>query len=1516
MSLTEYSQKPAAPATGSAVVLPASLRIPGCAAPAPLALALLALLALAFFLAFTAGPASADSTTRCSGLLPPAGSSCVFAGPKEGSAAGQVRDPVGVAVDRSTGGPTSGDVYVADQSTFRIDVFDSTGRFLRAFGLGVRDGAGELQTCTAVCGSGGQSFVPTSIAVDPTTGAVYVSNERGPVEEKYSYNPASKAYALDLTFGTPGSGPGQFASRHFLPLAVDSSGDVWVGDKNRAEKFGPEGEFLAEVGLPATAEIQALAVDAAGDFYAIKPAVLGINEEQVVLQPSSGTYTLTFKGQTTAPIAWNALKGEIRSALEALPSIGLHGVGVEGAFDQNKEHNIPVKIEFQGALSNTDVEQLTATGGATVETTRQGKPEIPSLLSKFSPAGTLLETLDAGGPFGNPNALALDPASGNLFVSDQFQPTSRDSGPSTLLEFDPSGALTEAFGAGELIGNPVGNSLAFFGGAIAGLYVVGNHSEATVVETNGEVTLSNEVNFSAGQIVSLPEPGPLPGSGTSVAREIQKLAVALCAKVNPEGQSSTAHFQYITDAKFKADGESFGSGTGETFESSSIGADFSPHEVCQSVSSLQPATAYWFRIVATNSNAPAGIAGETASFETLPPAAIDSTSVTEVASTSATLQAEINPLGDATSYRFEYLTEAEFQANGESFSGADQAAPVPVPDASLGAGSTDVSVSQHLQGLIPDTVYRFRALISNAVSASHGGPFAGPARAFTTQVGGPTSQFALPDHRAYELVSPPDKPATLIQGPGGGSIQQAAAQGAAIDYGATAPTEAEVPGFSAPLDVLSVRGAGGTSSWSSRDLTLPHTTSPTGGGALRRIYSFFSADLHQAGVQPLGNFEPSLSPQASESTAFLQITLDAADPSGFCTFSCFRPLVTGCPQAGACAPAVQAAADVPPGTKFGQEEAGQCHSFPCGPVFETASSDAAHIVLSSKVGLTETPGDEGGVYEFSATAPPAAALRLLSVLPDGEPAPPKSAPVVGSTPFNQRNTISADGSRVVWSEPFEGKHHIYLRFNATAPQSAVFGSAVDGSQCTEPDKACTVELDALQGGTGFGAVAPVFQFASADGSRVLFTDLQQLTPGSGAQGTSRDLYEYDLGAPAGQRLTDLTPETPAGEAGAAATYILGASEDASYVYFLANGALTPGAVSGDCPTVRSVGEDSSTQTCNLYLRHAGATTLVAVLSGEDRGNLPGQPFPQEQATRASADGRWLAFMSQRPLTGYDSRDARTGRPDQEVFLYHAAAGAGEAGSLVCASCNPSGARPHGAEFLPNPNEPPLAFGGLESFGPTQGIAANLPAWSQLHQPRYLSNSGRLFFDSSDALLPQDSNATQDVYQYEPPGVGDCTQSSATFARASAGCVGLISSGTSPEESVFFDANESGDDAFFLTTAQLTSSDADTSFDVYDARVGGGFPQPVRPVECSGDACQPFVAAPNDPTPGSLTFQGPGNLLGGRELNPTPPSIKKTTKTVKCKKPKKLSHGKCVKPKSKKRKTKRARKASHNRRAGR
>jgi DNA-binding beta-propeller fold protein YncE len=889
-------------------------------------------------------------------------------------------------------------------------------------------------------------------------------------------------------------------------------------------------------------------------------------------------------------------------------------------------------------------------------------------------------------------------------------------------------------------------------------------------------------------------------------------------------------------------------------------------------------------------------------FGLAPPSlpSVESDGVSEVASTSATLEAEVNPRGKPTEYRFEY----GICASASTCASSPYEHSAPSPDAPVGSDFEIHSLSVHLQGLAPHTAYHFLALAHNELGRAEGKEVT-----FTTQGAG--GSLLLPDARQWELVSPPGNGSGQIQTINASQVTEAAAAGGAITYLSNAPTEASPQGNAAYSQILSARGPSG---WLSRDISTPHEFASGVGGFQGQEYRFFSPDLSAAILNPLGAFNAVISPQGSEQTAYLRTDFPAAEPTAFCSGvggHCYTPLVSG----------KEGFANVPPGTVFRLNPNGEeCPpSFRlCGPQFEAATPDLSHIVLSYRpAGLTATPGDEGGLYEWSAGQ-----LGLISWVPPGAetacgpggpacvpaPAPSSSYSGVGNPQTGSasaRNAISAAGTRVFWGEN-TATGHLYLRDTASEE---------------------TLRLDVPQGGSGEGEVAPHFRIASADGSRVFFTDSQALAPGSSSnsQGGTADLYECEIHTEAGHlacALTDLTPEHGGEAAGVSLERtLIGASEDGSYIYFAANGALAPGAQPAACNSGKAAAS------CNVYLRHYDgsaweAPRLVAVLSAPaDRPSTGGEGFGEASLTsRVSPNGRWLAFMSERPLTGYDNHDARTGKPDEEVFLYHAPAGPGAAGRLICASCNPTGARPVGAEFTK------LASGldGAPTWFPQQGLAASIPSWTTFnssisrYQSRYLSDSGRLFFNATDSLVPQDSNGTGDVYQYEPPQGGEaeppsdtCTTSSLTYSPASQGCVDLISSGTSAEESGFLDASESGSDVFFFTNAKLSAQDADTSRHVYDAHACTAAspcppPPPPAPPACAGDACQSPVGAPNDATPGSLTFSGPGNVASAL----TAPAKKTTKKTVKCKKARKLRHGKCVKTKAKRK----AKKATTNRRA--
>jgi hypothetical protein len=816
------------------------------------------------------------------------------------------------------------------------------------------------------------------------------------------------------------------------------------------------------------------------------------------------------------------------------------------------------------------------------------------------------------------------------------------------------------------------------------------------------------------------------------------------------------------------------------------------------------------------------------------PPSIEETSVLDVSGSSATLSARIDAGELESEYRFEY---GPTSAYGQT---------APVPSGSVVAEFAGGEVTAHVQGLSASTNYHYRVVVSNSLGVLDGGDH-------TFQTQGAVSS-ALADGRKWEMVSPAQKHGALVYPIGKQGLIQAAAEGDAISYPASAPTETALQGYSLTEQVLSTRGPSG---WETRDISTPHKepVGLTNGSE----YGLFSTSLSLGVVQPRGPYEPATSSEASGQTAYLRANYSDGNPDEPCTSSCYQPLVTG----------KAPFANVAPGTEFdryGFETSYPCNpKWSCGPQFLGASPDLSHVVLgSAKVPLTSTPevaepggeeteGQGGYLYEWSAGT-----LTPVSVLPSGKLA---GRAALGSLRgINVKHAISSDGTRVVWTA--EGvEPGLYLRDTARGETVLI------------------AREESFSEGFSGGATEPAFQTASSDGSKVFFTSNGRLTPDSGggmsAGESERDLYECEIVEVAGKlqcKLSDLTPLTPSNEPAGVQGDVLGASDDGSYVYFVANGVLAPGAAPGHCESaIYSTG--LAGQSCNIYVYHDGSTKLVAVVAIEDWQDWTEGTYrysPNQQTARVSPNGQWLTFMSGRELTGYDNRDAVSGERDAEVYLYGA-----QSGRLVCASCDSTGARPAGAVD---------SKGLIDSEGAWlgRGLAADVPSWAPnyegafgkaVYQSRFLSDSGRLFFNSNDALVPQDVNGTWDVYEYEPADVDGCETASPTFAESSGGCIGLVSSGASPDESAFIDASESGGDVFFLTTSQLTAADSDGALDVYDAHECSASSPctpavATQPPPCdTGDACK---AAPTPQpaiygAPASATFSGAGNVI------PPPPT---------------------------------------------
>jgi hypothetical protein len=295
--------------------------------------------------------------------------------------------------------------------------------------------------------------------------------------------------------------------------------------------------------------------------------------------------------------------------------------------------------------------------------------------------------------------------------------------------------------------------------------------------------------------------------------------------------------------------------------------------------------------------------------------------------------------------------------------------------------------------------------------------------------------------------------------------------------------------------------------------------------------------------------------------------------------------------------------------------------------------------------------------------------------------------------------------------------------------------------------------------------------------------------------------------------------------------VVNVSADGSHAYFVSES---------------QIGGKGSAGQPNLYVWSGGEAEFIATVDPEDVtgypqlanwtswavspqaaiGNFGG---PGGNLSRSTPDGTVLAFESRAQLDPTYDNDGHS-----EIYRYDE----GKKG-LACVSCNPL-------------VEPATAGAHLQ----------NLELITSAMVIHNLSDDGsRVFFETTEALVPEDADGVNDIYQWH--------------AEEGGAALDLISTGQTPNypplaplptylptPNTLFSITPDGEDVFFLAQEQLVpQAGGGGTQAIYDARVGGGFAEPEPPVICLEEACKsPTGFAPSLPgAPSSEGTHGTGNV---------------------------------------------------------
>jgi len=1337
-----------------------------------------------------------------------------------GTLGGQFNNPRGVAVNvNGTGGASAGDVYVVDGSNNRVQQFTAKGAFVRAFGQDVETSTNEVQTVAVNAGAGdfkltfnGQTTgdlpfnVPALGGVGPTASLQNALNALSSV--------APGAVAVSGGPGAPGGG---------TYIVTFSTGASLIGT-DVPEITHTAGTTGLSGGSGAGADTVAIATTTQGGG-----ASTGFEVCTIAARCKAGLTSPTTAngGQLNNP-GWIAVEQSTGNVF--VTESGNRRISVfsaTGAFFRL----------FGGDVVSTGAPENVATNAFEVCLT----PANCKTAALSGPSGGQFSS--AGGSIGS---LAFNPLTGNLLAAD---PSNR-----RVQEFTPAGVTPAAsfvrlwgwdviattkpgdLGAnvfeictsivvGDCRAHPTGapsSGLGAFASTQPARVAADSTGAIFTVEPGGNFRVQKFTPAGASLTPSLFDPpiGVQPTislSGTAAADAPQDIAVGAgdrtfvvkaCNQAGcPNGPLGSERRIYEFDA------------TGSLQETHLAGAGIN---VVNGIAA-NPAND---RLYLTSTSD-----GHRVLILTDPPdlAPAPVTAAAALAGHRATLAGSVNPNGFK-------LTECRFEYGPTSSYG--RTAPCQPTPAVIGDGTAAVSVTALTGPLEPGTVYRYRLFAANGGQQAQGkertfatgpGPADGCANA-TIRAEQGIEVMLLPGCLALEQVSPASKGNQPARA-GGGNLQNSAAIAAGGDrvlYGAVATlgecTVLNALGGGESYVATRDPAAGG---WSSECTTPPYNAE-------------FEDRLRVLSFDPgLSRWFQAIQTGGARDPRFTHQSLDAPP-------SIFTPLLVNLVGDFKTNVHLHGASRDHSRVFFAPEKR--------GGAFENART-LKYLAGDPEPGGT---GEDSNLYLGRLDSAGAPVLELLARDFSGKVWGARCGARLGgfeTLPASGNGNL-ANGERSQGAVSPDGSR-VYFSTRPGQEGAGLCDGALNKKRIMVREETTTGPVISELLASECGRVAPpcsasdgddVYQGASVDQSKVYFTTTRQLAdtdldaPAASCAATVAvpgcDLYLYDEGKPAGQRLTQVSAgESTAaskGEGAAVRNSITAISGDGSRAYFVAQTVLTT--------DPNPVGVTAQGGQPNLYAFDAadgdlafvgtlapgdgGADVGLAGIFGTARaGNWQNEAYAAPvtgtdgQGREVGGDGRVLLFNTLAPLAPED------GDAVADLYRYDA-----EAGALDLVSVAAPGGSDDGSA--------PVLLSDLWRGSPGTDFAV---------MGRWVSEDGdSVVFSTAEALLPGDTDGAQDSYLWRE---GELFQLPGTTRSGTLANAYPIRPIVSPD----------GATIVYHTDERLTFSDGDTVDDVYALRAGGGFSAPSVG-GCEGEACQgPPASVPTAPGPITAGAQSSGNV---------------------------------------------------------